>query len=409
MRVATELAHMEKTRLGPDASDDEQDAVLAEVLEKALEAAEPSVERSPELLPVLREHGVVDAGGYGVTLLVAGIVAGAARRGSRAARGGAPRGAAAAARARSRATSRATATAPTSSSRAGTCERKSAYVARLEEIGDSVLVVGDRSAMRVHVHTDEPERAAALFEGAGTVERFDVADMHEQLEQRAARLAGDRNGSSPARPSTTLCGVVAVAAGDGMRRLYEQLGAHVVEGGATLNPSTFELLAGIHAVAGRGGDRAAQQRQRDHGRGPRRRAVGEGGGGRRVALAAGGARLPGRARLAGGPPSRTLCGCARRSTASASARSRRPRATTSGAASSAGDAVGFVDEEIVAWGDAGEHARGGASRGSATGREIITVISGEGAPLSDSEARRARPPTGSRSRPTRAASRTTGG
>ena len=59
-----------------DASDAEQDRVLAEVLEKALEAAEASVERSPDLLPVLREHGVVDAGGYGVTLLVAGLIAG---------------------------------------------------------------------------------------------------------------------------------------------------------------------------------------------------------------------------------------------------------------------------------------------------------------------------------------------
>src|SRR5436190_1334474 len=76
LHVATELAHMEKTRLGPDATDAEQDAMLAEVLDKALVAAERSVERSPELLPVLREHGVVDAGGYGIALLMAGVLAG---------------------------------------------------------------------------------------------------------------------------------------------------------------------------------------------------------------------------------------------------------------------------------------------------------------------------------------------
>src|SRR5687768_17280911 len=76
LRVATELAHMEKTRLTQDASDEEQDELLADVLERALEAAEASVERSPDLLPVLREHGVVDAGGYGVTLLIAGAIAG---------------------------------------------------------------------------------------------------------------------------------------------------------------------------------------------------------------------------------------------------------------------------------------------------------------------------------------------
>ena len=53
-----------------------------------------------------------------------------------------------------------------------------------------MLVVGDRATLRVHVHTDEPERAVAVFDEIGTVERLDVADMHEQEGQRAARLAG---------------------------------------------------------------------------------------------------------------------------------------------------------------------------------------------------------------------------
>ena len=75
-RVATELAHMSKPRLGPDSTAEEQDAVLTEVVEKALAAAQVSVERGPEQLPVLREHGVVDAGGYGVMLIVAGVLAG---------------------------------------------------------------------------------------------------------------------------------------------------------------------------------------------------------------------------------------------------------------------------------------------------------------------------------------------
>jgi dihydroxyacetone kinase-like predicted kinase len=69
--------------------------------------------------------------------------------------------------------------------------------------------------------------------------------MHEQEEQRHARLSG----SHPPPTRDMMCGVVAVAAGAGMRRLYEHLGAHVVEGGPTLNPSTFEILAGIHEVA----------------------------------------------------------------------------------------------------------------------------------------------------------------
>ena len=63
--------------------------------------------------------------------------------------------------------------------------------------------------------------------------------MHAQQEQRTARLAGGNGVPAIA----VKCGVVAVAAGEGMKRLYREMGAHVVEGGSSLNPSTFELLA----------------------------------------------------------------------------------------------------------------------------------------------------------------------
>ena len=107
---------------------------------------------------------------------------------------------------------------------------------RLERIGDSVLCVGDARTLKVHVHTDEPEVAVAVFEEAGDVQRLDVGDMREQIAARERRL-------SPART-----GVVAVAAGEGLKSLFEGLGAHVVDGGVTLNPSTYEILAGIHDV-----------------------------------------------------------------------------------------------------------------------------------------------------------------
>ena len=87
-RIASELAHMQETRLDADASDAHQDALIADVLERALETGLQSVERGPELLPVLREAGVVDAGGYGLTVLFAGVIA--ALRGERAAGGRAP-------------------------------------------------------------------------------------------------------------------------------------------------------------------------------------------------------------------------------------------------------------------------------------------------------------------------------
>ena len=63
---------------------------------------------------------------------------------------------------------------------------------------------------------------------------LDVADMREQVAERRERLSAGRSGA------------LAVAAGSGFERLFAELGAHVVPGGETLNPSTYELLAGIH-------------------------------------------------------------------------------------------------------------------------------------------------------------------
>jgi dihydroxyacetone kinase-like predicted kinase len=85
----------------------------------------------------------------------------------------------------------------------------------------------------------------ALFDTVGEVSRFDVADMHEQVAERNARLGGES-----AVTDGPTCAVVAVASGPGVRRLFEELGVLVVDGGATMNPSTYELLAGIHAAPG---------------------------------------------------------------------------------------------------------------------------------------------------------------
>ncbi len=115
------------------------------------------------------------------------------------------------------------------------------WIARLEGIGDSVLVVGDAHTLRIHVHTDDPEEATRLFDGSAAVSRLDVADMREQMAQRAGRLS---NGGSAA----ATCGVLAVVAGDGMAELFASLGAVPLDGGPTLNPSTYDLLAGIHGV-----------------------------------------------------------------------------------------------------------------------------------------------------------------
>jgi uncharacterized protein len=233
-RVAHDLAHMDTRRLGPDATAEEQDELLAEVLEHALEAGKEAVQRGPEQLAILRESGVVDAGAYGLTVILAGCLAGL--RGTTAPQLEHQYAPAALHRPEHESSSFRYCT-----NFAVTGENLDAgpFTPRLEDIGDSVLVVGDDRTLRVHVHTDEPERAVALFEEVGEVSRFDVADMHEQVADRTVRLS-----------EIPTCVVVAVASGEGVKRLYEELGVFVVDGGATMNPSTYELLAGIHAAAG---------------------------------------------------------------------------------------------------------------------------------------------------------------
>ncbi|HEX2371656.1 MAG TPA: DAK2 domain-containing protein [Solirubrobacterales bacterium] len=231
--VAQELAHMERPRLDLEASDEVQDTLLAEVLDKATVAGKEAVERTTDQLDVLTKAGVVDAGAYGIVLILSGVVAGL--RGEADTMSELPHHG------------------PVRTTRphhedsrfryctnfivTGSGLEPRSYVPQLEEIGDSVLVVGDEATLKVHVHTDEPEDAVALFEEAGAVQRLDVADMREQIAAREERLG---------EPGRT--GVVAVASGDGIKALYEELGAHVVDGGPTMNPSTYELLAGIHEV-----------------------------------------------------------------------------------------------------------------------------------------------------------------
>jgi DAK2 domain fusion protein YloV len=367
--LARQLAHLEadKQRLGRDVGETEQDAVLAGVLERAIEDGERAVARTPEQLEVLRESGVVDAGGHGLVLILAGVVAGL--RGEdgempEVSHHEAPR-----------------ASLPhhedsryrycTNFIVAGSGLSSREFLPRLEGLGDSVLVVGDDATLKIHVHTDQPEAAVALFEGVGEVANLDVADMREQMAERSARLAVGRTG------------VVAVAAGEGMERLFAELGAHVVPGGETLNPSTYELLAGIHGAPAEeilvlpssanvimAAERACELSEKPA---------------RVVAATSQQASLLALVEL--DPDSSAADNAERLEAALAGV-------ATGGVAPAArddaqgrfkqGDAVGFADGEIVAWGGAGSTLTGTIQH-LAEGAEIVTVIAGEGAPIALSE------------------------
>jgi uncharacterized protein len=363
--VARQLAHLEteKQRLDRGVTDAEQDAILAAVLERAMEDGKRAVERTPEQLEVLKESGVVDAGGYGLVLILAGVVAGL--RGDGAESPPVPHQEAPRLSRPHHEDSRFRYCTNFIVSGTGLAGRE--FVPGLEELGDSVLVVGDEVTLKVHVHTDEPEAAVALFEDAGEVTNLDVADMREQIAERRARLEGGRTG------------VLAVAAGEGLERLFTDLGAHVVPGGETLNPSTYELLAGIHEVPAEevlvlpsssnvvmAAERACELSEKPA---------------RVVAANSQQESLLALVELdpaASGEENAERLGAALKGIA------------TGGVAPAArddaqgrfrqGDAVGFANDEIVAWGGAGSTLATTIQR-LAEGAEIVTVIAGEGAPI----------------------------
>jgi uncharacterized protein len=263
-KIVADVAHGPDPRLGPATEPREQDSAIADALERAVVAGQESVKRGPELLAALREAGVVDAGGYGLTIIFAGVVA--ALRGE----DPPPLDHYAPARISHPEHSSSTYRYCTNFAVTGNGLSPTRFIASLEQIGDSVLVVGDASTLKVHLHTDQPERATAVFVDAGEVSHLDVADMHAQVAQRSQRLGtlpndGDSgsDGQSGAdfthnavdSPHTNRsaalefqlrCAAVAVVSGEGLHRLFNELGVQTIDGGPTLNPSTYDLLAGIH-------------------------------------------------------------------------------------------------------------------------------------------------------------------
>jgi uncharacterized protein len=368
VRVASDLAHSNDARLGAETTAEQQNAVIAEVIERALVAGQESVERGPDLLPVLREAGVVDAGGYALTILLAGIV-------------GALRGTEppeiehhAAARVTHPQHASSTYRYCTNFAVTGAALEQRRFVYALEQIGDSVLVVGDPTTLKVHVHTDDPNSATALFSEFGAISHLDVADMHAQVRRRDDRLA-------PTQASLAACGALAVVTGDGMRSLFEGLGVHTLEGGPTLNPSTYDLLAAIHAIPAEqvvvlpnsanvvmAAERAAELSDKAVqvvlSRSPQ------------AGLAAAVSLDPGRDAVANARAMTQTLGRVRSGAVAPAARD------DAHGRFREGDAVGFIEEKIVAWGRPREALREVLEQ-LAQSAELITCLRGAEAPLDD--------------------------
>lgn len=211
-----------------------------ELLAAVLRRGEDALSRTPEMLDVLADAGVVDAGGAGLVEIVRGIALSAAGE----------------------ALPEAEISGDTLGFDAihqelsefryctvfvveGEELDQAVLESTLEAMGDSLLVVGDESALKVHLHTDDPGAAISAAIEMGVVEGVEIANMHHQTVTREARLVLGGGSSLP----TLETGLVAVCPGRGNRRLFESLGAtRVIEGGQTMNPSTADIVAAIDAT-----------------------------------------------------------------------------------------------------------------------------------------------------------------
>ena len=185
------------------------------VLAAALAGGRRGVEETPELLEVLRDAGVVDSGGLAVVILLEGLAAGlAGHEVAPAIRAAPPR-----VEALDHPPSRYRYC--TSFLVEGGEIDGDALETALLGVGDSVLVMGDRRQVKVHVHTDAPERAAGIARAWGDVGAMTIDDMRRQEAERAARLR--RASAARAR-----CGALLLADGAGVRELAEGLGVVVL-------------------------------------------------------------------------------------------------------------------------------------------------------------------------------------
>ncbi len=232
----------------------ETDAV--KVFEAAVEGAKVALAKTPEMLPVLKKAGVVDAGGQGLVVIFEGmlsVLSGNVEIKLEDEKAPASASNAVSAAAENEEEINFTYCTEFIVKRDAKNKRDPLLLrSYLETIGDCVVVVDDESIIKVHVHTDNPGNA--LQEGLkfGQLTNLKIENMREQHENAKAnagieeKVNSDENGEyTPAAPENEY-GFVAVAAGDGLNTLFTDLGAdNVVSGGQTMNPSTDDILRAV--------------------------------------------------------------------------------------------------------------------------------------------------------------------
>lgn len=250
----TEGTILTVARVAAEKANDAQCKDFPELFDILTTAAKETLDQTPEMLPVLKKAGVVEAGGMGYYTILKGmasVICGGVMIGAK----------------EETATEKAVVT-----NAAGTFETDIEFTyctefivvksdvnkdatklrAFLESIGDCVVVVDDDSIIKVHVHTEHPGKA--LEEGIlyGSLINLKIENMKEQHKGAAAKAEMQKKQKlAPAEPVKDF-GFVSVTSGAGLEDLFKDLGVDViVRGGQTMNPSTEDILEAINATPAR--------------------------------------------------------------------------------------------------------------------------------------------------------------
>ena len=246
-------------------SDETEDVVT--FVEEVIKQAEYVLDQTPEMLPVLKQAGVVDSGGQGLVQVLKGAYDALIGKEIDYTIEGAPTGAAPA-----------KISAETEAEiKFGYCtefiivlnapmsdNEEHAYKAFLESIGDSIVVVADDEIVKTHVHTNDPGLALQKALTFGSLSKIKIDNMREEHQEKLikdsqklaaqqkaeeeayeAACADEKTNNMPAKEM----GFVSVSIGEGMNKVFRGLGVdYLIEGGQTMNPSTEDMLNAIEHV-----------------------------------------------------------------------------------------------------------------------------------------------------------------
>ncbi|OLB85259.1 MAG: hypothetical protein AUI15_33260 [Actinobacteria bacterium 13_2_20CM_2_66_6] len=222
------------------------EASVPRVIAAAAAGARAAVLKTPSQLQILRDAGVVDAGGYGLQLILEGMLKSMEES---------EPALSSIAETRRPASPASQVSLDLPEGGWGYCTEfliegdnldTELIRGQIESLGNSVLVVGEPELVKVHVHTDDPTSVINLAGGYGKLLKLNVGDMSTQ-HRRILETAGAASGARPARANGV--GLVAVVAGRGLVEIFKGLGVDaIIEGGQTMNPSTKDMLTAIESV-----------------------------------------------------------------------------------------------------------------------------------------------------------------